>query len=586
MDKLKNRICLLLLVFVFPLAVLTEVVLVFNAWRKSGIERLQVEIETKTLQQLGMANPKPTIENLTAARKHHQALAAQLHILRLKLAQGVIPDRELTARFSEPQDLYFDLVKFVENYRRKALWKGISLREDENFAFGELLSQTAEFSRASAAQNYRQRLILSRLLDSLFESSPLRLAAVQRQPVPPLDGEIKSHLGNKLAGDFFTFDEPENGFGETISNSFKIRLAFTGRTENLRRFLNQIALLETPLRVCAVEVSPVNHEKTPGASIKRAGSTNSFGIFDEADPGKPARAPVPIVEENTSLFTVVLQYFEITADDESVKNHRVAVDSPNGLPPLLNPGAKSVESHFWPEPPRQSWDAEAIFEIFSPPKIYYNRQANTFVLEPPLSAAAKAEAFGLELVGFSRQPYRMQYKGFAGRAGDYHILLHNEESGADLRVRVGDVLSEEKISVIGFDVDRRLTFKPEGAPILIESVNLQLFDARLGEKITLGRGARYNPHAKAVFRTTGPSPETITLESGQSYLLREATYALDFVDIDKESVVVQKITTVSNLSERRTLLLKDVSTSADTASSKDGPLGKAMVLENFPKSIN
>ena len=379
-----------------------------------------------------------------------------------------------------------------------------------------------------------------------------------------------------MKGDFFTLEESPIGSGDALSNTFAIRLAFIGRTENLRRFLNQVSNLEFPIQVRAVEVFPVSQAKAPGASIKRADFTSSFGIFDEADPRRPAGETIPIVEENTSLFTVVLQYFEITINDEDGKSIRIAEI------------AESIKSISWPEPPRQSWDAKAIFEIFSPPKVFYNRQANTFVLEPPLNASASAMDFGLELIGFSRRPYRMQYKGFAGQAGNYHILLRNEESGADLRVKVGDILGDEKISVIDFEVDRRLTFRPEDSPLLIESVNLQLFDARLGEKITLSRGPNYNPRHKAVFRTAGQSPETITLLPGQSYLHEGATYALEFVDLEKKSVVMQKMTAISDFSERRTLLLKDATTSTKAASSgpANGPSAKTMVLENLPLEFN
>ena len=569
MQKFKDRISWLLLIGIFPLAILTEAVLVYSAWRKSDIERLELETKTEILHRLNASHPAPTAENLSAAGIHHKALSTRLQTLKSKLAQGVISTEELQKHFSEPQDLYFDLVKFVENYRRKAQVKGISIRENENFAFGELLNQTAEFHFASAAQIYRQRLVLGRLLNLLFDSSPLRLEAVQRQPVPPVDGKIKSHLGNKFKGDFFTLEESANGSRHALTNHFAIKLAFTGRTENLRRFLNQVSNLEIPLRVRAVEVFPIDQVKALGGSIKRAVFTDSFGIFDEADPRRPDGGPIPIVKENTSLFTVVLQYFDITINDEDGKNQRIA---------------ESVKPISWPEPPSQSWDAEAIFEIFSPPKIFYNRQANTFVLKPPLNTTPSAEAFGLELIGFSRRPYRIQYKGFAGQAGNYHILLRNEESGADLRVKVGDILGEEKISVIDFNVDRRMTFKPEGSPLLIESVNLQLFDARLGEKITLGPGPRYSLSDKAVFRTVGPSPETITLGPGQNYLLGDATYALEIVDIEKKSVVMQKKTAASDFSELRILVLKDATTPAEATSS--GTSEKTMALENLQKKIN
>ena len=88
----------------------------------------------------------------------------------------------------------------------------------------------------------------------------------------------------------------------------------------------------------------------------------------------------------------------------------------------------------------------------------------------------------------------------------------------------------------------------------------------------------------------GSSPETITLEPGQSYLLGGATYALEFVNTEKKSVVMQKMMAISDFSERRTLLLKDATTPAETASSGPqrghGPSEKTMALENLPKEIN
>ena len=58
----------------------------------------------------------------------------------------------------------------------------------------------------------------------------------------------------------------------------------------------------------------------------------------------------------------------------------------------------------WKAPSSQSWNSKAIFEVFTPPLIYYHREANTFSLTPPLPTGDASEDFGVELVGRFSQP--------------------------------------------------------------------------------------------------------------------------------------------------------------------------------------
>ncbi len=240
----------------------------------------------------------------------------------------------------------------------------------------------------------------------------------------------------------------------------------------------------------------------------------------------------------------------------------------------------------WNEPARQSWDDEAIFEIFSPPKIYYNTIENTFVLEPPIKPIEHGDGFGIELVGFARFPYRLQYKGFAGVKGEYHILLGNEKSGEDLRVKVGDILSNEGVTILTFDVDRRISSDSNNAPLLRESIELQILDTRLGERITLGPEIRYSSQVGAILRTTGANPQAITLEPQQNFLTGEDIYTLHTVDIDEKSVVIKKDSIESEISEWRTLYLIDNDRYPDSAAAISAGVSttKSFVQKDFSTS--
>ncbi len=298
-----------------------------------------------------------------------------------------------------------------------------------------------------------------------------------------------------------------------------------------------------------------------------------------------------IVIFNLALLLMGLSALWFYSASESLHRRRTAdltPPSPSKVYSPTNPEAIPPNEFSWEEPPPQSWDEKAIFEIFSPPKIYYNRDANTFVLDPPLKSSENQKDFGLALVALSRLPYRLQYRGFAGQEGDYHILLRNQETGAYLRVRAGDVLAEEGVSIISFEVDRRMANEPEGSPVLHQTVRLQLFDARLGEKITLGPDIRYRPQNRATFRTTGPNPETFTLETGKTYLAGGMTYLLGEVEFERKSARVQKKNQAAGIPEWRTLIM-DKSDFSENAASIPGNLSErteTIVQENLPKSVN
>ncbi len=77
----------------------------------------------------------------------------------------------------------------------------------------------------------------------------------------------------------------------------------------------------------------------------------------------------------------------------------------------------SIES-----PPQMHWDEPAkqqdnwIFEVFTPPRVFFNQGTSRFVIQLPDGEVPPPPAteFGLEVVGIKREPFRVQLTGYSG----------------------------------------------------------------------------------------------------------------------------------------------------------------------------
>jgi len=221
-------------------------------------------------------------------------------------------------------------------------------------------------------------------------------------------------------------------------------------------------------------------------------------------------------------------------------------------PAGLMSGSERADS--WNEPLVQTWDSRAIFEVFTPPIIFYNPRNGHFTLEPPLSRTDADLGFGLELVKVQRELYRLQYEGYAGDEDDYLALLRNEATGAGIRGRVGDRIEEEGFSIVSFDVNRSMVEQKGGTPVMEETVTLVIFDERADADIALGTEPRYNPRAEAVFRLPGAHDEEISLPAGESLEIDGDTFTVLEIDGQHEGVLVEKTSSRTGRVERERLM--------------------------------
>lgn len=203
-----------------------------------------------------------------------------------------------------------------------------------------------------------------------------------------------------------------------------------------------------------------------------------------------------------------------------------------------------AETPAWPEPPAQSWDENALFEVFTPPLIYYDERKQTFELTPPIYRPEVFVPFGIELVAVRRERYRFQYEGsIEGPAGEPIVLLRDEETAAGLRGAAGQAFPEAGIRIVSFESERRLVEQAGSMPYVVESVDLVLYDEALGSEIRLtGDGPVFTPELEGVFRSAADPGRTWIRGTGESFSAAGSNYHVLALDPDSETATVEKRT--------------------------------------------
>lgn len=285
MNRLRPHL-LLIVALLSTAAIGAEVWFLQRAGVRAGRALAALEQAKQERDWLARQSPAPSEGNETALAAELVAARARLAFLQDGLRPrppeplaGVVPAR--------PMDAFFELANLVEQARAQAISTRVTLRPDERFGFAAYANEgpAAEL----LAPVHRQQLAVQSLLEPLFESRPLALLGVRREP-PSGAGQA----GRAGAEDFFRLDPELSLRAAGLVETEALRLEFTGQTSTLRAFLNGLAALRHPVVVRSVEVEPL-----PPAGGAR--------------PVPAADAPVPVVRQSLSKFAVTVEFVLLAA---------------------------------------------------------------------------------------------------------------------------------------------------------------------------------------------------------------------------------------------------------------------------------
>lgn len=232
--------------------------------------------------------------------------------------------------------------------------------------------------------------------------------------------------------------------------------------------------------------------------------------------------------------------------------------------------ASKVETSIWPAAPAQKRGSEWIYDVFTPPEIYYNEATKEFSVTPPTTpVVVKVEIpFGLDLVEIKQDVFRLQLVGYVGNAGSYLGTFENAITGETFLAKAGKKIPALGLTVRAFEVKRNLVPAKDSMPIYETVAAAVVVDDKTGDEVTLTNKKRFIKGTPiAVLKATG-SDQLFEQKAGTSFSVGDVHYSVGAVTAEPASVEVTKTVPNSKLPETKTLTVSqpvEVSAPADKA---------------------
>jgi hypothetical protein len=321
MGLLKKNLVFTIIVGVCLLVFVAGAFLAFSESGKISQAKQKITSAETQLKNLRFADPAPSEVNVEAAQGNVAELKAELKSIREDLEQG-----SRLSMSSDAVGVMASIQQYISEYRRKAaahtddngLEDPIELPKDFGFGFEQYVSSASPFEDPELNKLLdKQRQILSYLLNKLYDANPDSIVAVKREVL-----EQKQAAGSGDKG--FRINPAVSAKVPGAINTLAFSLTFTGYTNSLREFLNNLAKFDLPIVVRSIDVKRPTGQSTTVARTNSNNLDSIFGVFGggtEAEVAEPEVAQKPVISENISTFNVVLEFIEIVLPADTAEDN-------------------------------------------------------------------------------------------------------------------------------------------------------------------------------------------------------------------------------------------------------------------------
>jgi|GEM_PF-548208 hypothetical protein len=222
------------------------------------------------------------------------------------------------------------------------------------------------------------------------------------------------------------------------------------------------------------------------------------------------------------------------------------------------------ETRRWADAPPQSAGERWIYDVFTPPKIYYNTQTKQFTVVPPVyappppttSEESQAPAgFGIELVKVEQPLFRLQLVGYVGEGAQARGNFLNVETGAVVFGATGKKIPELNLEIVHFSAERKVVPQPGGTTLVYTEVSAVVRDTVTGVETTLDHRNRVPDGPLTVTLKSTADGSERTVKSGESFILGDVTYKVGDLVLDPPSAVVTREGGTLSAPETQTLVI-------------------------------
>lgn len=221
--------------------------------------------------------------------------------------------------------------------------------------------------------------------------------------------------------------------------------------------------------------------------------------------------------------------------------------------------AAEPESVLLDPPRRQSRGENWVFDLFTPPVIYYDPTNLAFAVTPPsIRVEAKEDGqwatFGVELLEVRPRPYRLQLVGYAGEPGNYVAYFEHARTGELLLAREGAELPEAGARVLEIRIRQETTAAGESMPV-VENVGVaRIEDLATGDEVLLtNRETKMFADLEARVRVAATGAVHVVKE-GARIELENSSYVIAGLSESPPEATVTKVSKDGSRSFSRTLV--------------------------------
>jgi len=241
------------------------------------------------------------------------------------------------------------------------------------------------------------------------------------------------------------------------------------------------------------------------------------------------------------------------------------------------------ESKTWAAAIPQSAGEKWLYDVFTPPKIYYNTRNKQFTVivpsfnpeEQKTTPVPLPEEFGVELVKVEQPLYRLQLVGYVGEGPSARGTFENQLTKEIIFAKTGKKIPELNLEIVQFAAERRRV-QMEGGTSIVETVaGATVKDTQTGAEVVLDSKVRKLDGPIVVTLKLTDGSEKIA-KSGDTFVVGDYSYALAEVVLDPPSVTVTKTGVGLDSPEKKVLVIAQNSPDS-SAQTKSTPPQEAPV---------
>jgi len=498
-------------------------------------------------KRLAALDPAPTPARAAGIDEERAGAEDALAVLRGELAgsrDGSARLDSATGASGSGPDTPSDAADLIRALHEQARRAAVNVRPEEQFGLAAIGEEAATPESIMALQ--RQFTATNSVVQALFAAKPSQLVSVQQtRPRGPANRRAAAQQrpaeDGAGAGSAFDIDPRlsvrEPGLIETIP----IRLTFVGRTATLRQFLNELLAGGDLVAISEVKAEPAD----PPRDIRRGRPTASEPVAS-------------LVNAAQSRFTVTIEYCELAV------LHAVADKKPLSAPgQTIRPAGCSC----WREPTPQRRGRDWLYEVFTPPSVFYDRHSRALAAIPAdeaMPADPDNRPLDLQFLQARRGAFRLQLVGYAGGRNDLRGIFADTVGGETMIGRAGDRLARAGVLLKQILVSRSGVGERSGAATGEPVATATLTDETTGNEVVLTTRAQ-SPGGPplGLFSSRKTPALRRELKEGESVTCNGVRYRVDRIELEPPLAVVACLTPGGDRADRQILTPQTSPSAAD-----------------------